>query len=136
MGQTGVARARARTRKQLNRQEHVFTLNVIDGLSVRAIAKQLGVDRKTIQSDLAHEARRRADEIEQRRDTEQATHLAKLDHVFQRGLELATKPGAGGLAAAAKSLELRARVLGLEKAPKADPATDALIAAMNGRSPD
>lgn len=132
LGQSGVARTRARTAKQLDRQEKAFVLSVVDGLSTRAIAKQLRVDRKTVQSDVRFEAERRAEEIEQRRATEQAMQVTRLDHLFRRGMELAKTPGAGGLSAAAKSLEMRARLLGLDRVDKKDDVMDKLLQALDG----
>ena len=85
------------------------------------------VDRKTVQSDIRFEAERRADEIEHRRATELARHLARLNDLYFRARALAGKPGVGGLAAAAKALEQYAKVLGLEKSSALDPLADALV---------
>jgi hypothetical protein len=134
-GQTGVARTRARTPKQIERQEQVFALSVLHGKSHRAIAATLKVNKKTVSRDIEEEAQRRADEIEHRRDVEQAMHLARIDHLYRRGLDLAGTPGAGGLAAAGKALEMRARMLGLEKAPPVDDFREQLLRAMEGKPP-
>ena len=105
--QKGAAHAhtRARTPKQLERQEQVFRLSVLEGLTHREIAAKLKIDKKTVARDI---------------EAEKAMHLARLDDLYKRSLNLAGLAGVGGLAAAGKALEMRARILGLDAPTKVD----------------
>lgn len=125
------AHARERTAAQLQRQERVFALSVLDGRTHREIAKELGLDRGTVARDLRAEAERRSEEIAERREVEHATQLALVDNLFYRSMEMAHTAGAGGLAAAAKALEMRSRLLGLDQAVKLDTGLEGLLKALD-----
>jgi hypothetical protein len=122
--------ARARSAKQLERQERAFALS-LDGLTHREIAAALSIDKKTAARDIAAEAQRRADELGDRRETEQAIHLARLDRLYRRAEALERVPGIGALATCAKILEQRARLLGLDAPTKLDSAMDGLLRALD-----
>jgi hypothetical protein len=103
----------------------------LDGLTHRAIAAAMGIDKKTVARDLQAEAQRRADEVGDRRETEQALHLARIDSLYFKALAFAAVPGSGSLATCAKLLEQRARVLGLDAPTKLDTALDGLLRALD-----
>jgi len=52
-----------RSLRQECRQDIAFFLHVVSNMSVREIARKLGVSKNTITSDLYHEGLRRADEL-------------------------------------------------------------------------
>lgn len=129
-GQSGVARAR--TPRQLERQEKVFVRSVLDGRSDRQIAKEMGLSRKTVRADILAESYRRADEMASQRDVARAEHLSLLQDLYQRSLALAKTPGSGALNAAAKCLEQRSKLLGLDQPSQTDPFIEKLLAALDG----
>lgn len=132
MGQrTRASRERARTALQLERQEKIFVLNVIGGKSHREIAALLKIDKKTVASDIKAEAKRRAGEIAERRETEQAMHLARVDGFYFRSMELAMVAGSGALGAAGKALEMRAKILGLDAPTKVELGLQTLLDALD-----
>jgi len=55
---------RPRTVRQEARQYEVFQMHVVGRTRLSTVARQLGISMHTASSDLYHEGRRRADELE------------------------------------------------------------------------
>jgi len=76
---------RPRSLRQECRQNEGFNLHVVSNMSVREIARKLGVSKNTITSDLHHEGLRRADELAGAfvpygsRNPERVVHIADLE---------------------------------------------------------
>jgi hypothetical protein len=151
-------RARARTARQLERQERVFVRSVVDGLPYRAIAAELGVCLSTIVKDIRHEEERRAEELGERREVEKARAIAIYERVILEGLRLARKAdesveyggdGAGpagvaapfaslarGLDSAVRARERIDKILGVDVPTKVDSAMEKLLQALDGKYDD
>ena len=100
------------------------------GLTVRQIAAKLKIDPGTVITDLRAEEQLRADETAEQRETMLARQLAVVDDLYRKSMAKAGKPGTGALAAAAKALEMRARLLGLDAPTKVDVGLDKLLEAL------
>jgi hypothetical protein len=129
--------SRARTSKQLERQEKVFNLSVLEDKSYREISAELGIAMQTVVDDMRHEALRRADEIAARRDTELARGIAFYDRAVKKGMQLAEKsteafmqPLARGLDSAIKARERIDKLLGLDAPTRVDVAVQGLVEAL------
>lgn len=109
-----------RTPQQLERQERVFTLNVLEGKTIRQIAAIEKIDTKTVLKDIRAEAARRAEERSATREHDLEVHLAKLDDLALKALQDRLMPGTGAYGAVAKALEMRAKLLGLDAPTKID----------------
>ncbi len=129
--QSRAGNARPRTPQQLQRQERVFERSVIDGKTVRFIAKEMGIAQDTVIEDIRQESQRRADELAANRETEQARHLSKIEDLYRRSLQLATTPGTGAMGAASKALEMRAKILGLDAPTRVEVGVAALLDAID-----
>ncbi len=121
-----------RTAPQLDRQERVFQMRVIDRLTVRQVAAKLGISTETVLKDERAELERRAAEIEERREVEKAAHLALIDDLYKQSMLRKGTPGTGALGAAAKAIEMRAKILGLDAPTKIEAGIQGLVAALNG----
>lgn len=125
-------RARRRTAIQLERQEKVFALRVIERKTVREVAAELSISQETVISDERCELERRSAEIEERRETEKAAHLALIDNLYRESMASKGLPGTGALGAAAKAIEMRAKILGLDAPTKIDHGLQELVNALDG----
>lgn len=119
-----------RTAMQLSRQEQVFKLRVIDRLTVRQTAAKLGISLETVIADEKAELELKAAEIDDRRAVEQAAHLALVDDLYKQSMARKGTPGTGALGAAAKALEMRAKILGLDAPTKVELGVQALVDAL------
>ncbi len=76
---------RPRSLRQEFRQNLAFVMHVVSKMSVREIARKLGVSKNTITADLHHEGLRRADELAGAfvpygsRNPERVVHIADLE---------------------------------------------------------
>lgn len=122
---------RVRTPQQLERQEKVFELSVLSGNTHRQIAVILHIDKMTVASDIRAESERRAGEIAERRETEQAQHVARLDDFYQQSMALRAAAGTGALGAAGKALEMRAKILGLDAPTRVEIGVQSLLDALD-----
>jgi DNA-binding CsgD family transcriptional regulator len=121
---------RSRTAPQLSRQEQVFKLRVIDRMTVRQVAEKLNISLETVLADERAELERRAEEIEERREVETAAHLALVDDLYRQAMSRKGTPGTGALGAAAKALEMRAKLLGLDAPTRVEVGVSQLIEAL------
>lgn len=123
---------RARTAAQLERQFKAFQMSVL-GKGSRAIAVELGVkDHRTILRDIHAEARRRAVELGERRETEKARSMSAYEAIMEKGIDLASRPfGERGLDSAIKARERMDKLLGLDEAVKVDMGIQPLLDALN-----
>ena len=124
---------RARTPKQLERQAQVFRMNVMERKTVREIAKELDISQETVISDIRAEAQLRADERAQLREADMAIQVELTERLLDDSMRLADKPGTGALGAAAKAIEMRSKLLGLDAPTKIDAGLDAIMDALNIR---
>jgi hypothetical protein len=120
------SKGRRRTALQLSRQEQVFELSVLQGKTIRQISAQLEITQETVIKDLRAEEARRSEELAAQRENAQARHLGMIDHLFERSMDLRGIPGTGALGAAAKAVEMRAKILGLDAPTKVDLGVQAL----------
>lgn len=130
MQPTELATARGRSAAQLDRQERAFALSVLDGKTYRVIAGLLGCDKDTVTRDIRAELTRRADEIADRRELEQAQHLALIEDLYQKAMAASSTPGTGAFSSAGKALEMRAKLLGLDAPARPDVALQTLVEAL------
>lgn len=139
-GQSG--HSRARTPAQLERQTKAYEMS-IDGMSHRAIADKLNVDRKTVAADIHAEATRRADEIAKRREVEKARSVSTYERVIQRAVkksdmydEIALTPGSKvtdrTLEAIIHARERIDKVLGIDAPTKVEIGVESLLKALDG----
>lgn len=122
-----------RTALQLDRQEQVFRMRVIERMTVRQVAAELKISQQTVIDDERAELQRRADEIENRREVEKAAHLALIDDLYLESMNAKDAPGTGALGAAAKAIEMRAKILGLDAPTKIDIGVQTLVDALDGK---
>ena len=127
---TAPSTARKRNLVQLARQEKAFELVVLAGKTIRQAAAEIGCNPETVLSDLKHEASRREAELGDLRESEKARHLAMVEDLYQKSLTLAAMPGTGAIGAAAKALEMRAKLLGLDAPTKVDLGLQTLVEAL------
>lgn len=120
-----------RTAQQLSRQEQVFKLRVLERMTVRQVAAKLKIAPETVTKDERAELELRASEIEDRRATEKAAHLAIIDDLYLQSMKRKGTPGTGALGAAAKAVEMRAKILGLDAPTKVDVGLQKLVDALN-----
>jgi len=118
-------RARRRTEAQLERQNRVFNLH-IEGKTHREIKAELGISLETVVSDIRHEAVRRAEENAEVREEQQAVQLARMDSLYRDAAKRFDVPGSSSLPTAAKVLEMRAKLLGLDAPLKVEGALTVL----------
>lgn len=127
---------RKRTMTQIHRQAQVFEMSVFGDKTYREIAQELGISAVTVVSDMKAEAELRAAGLAQMRGSEQARHLALVERHFIESMALKSIPGTGALGAAAKSLEMRAKVLGLDAPTKIDIGIAGLLEALEADLPE
>jgi hypothetical protein len=121
---------RTRTPIQLERQLKVFNLH-IEGKTHREIMKILGIaDTGTIVNDIRQEAELRAAERSEMREADQAAHLARIDELIASCRNRFDKQGTSALPTAAKALEMRAKILGLDAPLKVDMGMAELVKAI------
>lgn len=138
-----------RTPQQLERQERVYLLNVVKGMTIRAIAAELGICANTVVADIKCEADRRAAELAERRETERAASVAFYDDIAARALkksdqydtlvdqalanpELAARVTDRALDAALQARTRRDKILGLDAPTKVDIGIQSLLDALEG----
>jgi hypothetical protein len=108
----------------------VFELH-IQGQTFREIQKALNIGhRKTITEDILAERDLRAEERAAVREADQAEQLARIDDLIKEARARYDKQGTGSLGAAAKALEMRSKLLGLDAAMKLDVGLDAVVEAL------
>jgi len=80
---------RPRSLRQEYRQNVVFDLHIVSNLTIREIARMLGVSKNTITADLHHEGLRRADELAGAfvpygsRNPERVVHIADIETLLR-----------------------------------------------------
>ena len=107
-----------RTPAQLERQECVFNLSVMHGMSVRKIASLLELDYKTVVKDLRSEEARRSEELGERREAEKARAVAYYEAIADRAIRISADPKMPGdtarLTEALKARERIDKILGID----------------------
>jgi hypothetical protein len=99
-------------------------------MTVRQVAAKLKISQDTVIADEKAELERRADEIEGRRDVELAAHLSLVDDLYLESMKRKGTPGTGALGAAAKALEMRSKLLGLDAPTKVEIGIQQLVDAL------
>jgi hypothetical protein len=102
------------------RQLMVFTMFYVDGKTYDEITVETGHSSATIAADLKAETARRAEAIAEDRDVQIGIQLAMVEDLRRKSLDARLFPGTGAFGAAAKSIELRAKLLGLDAPSKVD----------------
>lgn len=121
--------SQSRTAKRRELQEQVYLARVIEHLTVRQVAEKLGIATETVMAYEKAEQVRRVDEIASQREEQQANHLALIDDLHRSAMALRSVPGTGSLAAAAKAIEMRAKILGLDAPTRIDIGVQRLVEA-------
>lgn len=107
-----------RTPAQLERQERVFNMSVMQGLSARKIAEILQLDSKTVIKDLRSEEARRSEELGDRREAEKARAVAFYEGIANRAISIALSPqmpgDSGRLSEALKARERIDKIIGID----------------------
>ncbi len=112
-------RTRRRTPAQIQRQGQVFELH-LEGKTHRQIAAELTISLETVVSDIRFEAALRAEENAADREQQQAVQLARCDALYADARKHFGTPGSSALPTAAKVLEMRSKILGLDAPTKVD----------------
>jgi predicted DNA-binding protein YlxM (UPF0122 family) len=116
---------------KLLRQEKVFQLHALEGLSNDEIAAKLGVHRDTVASDLKAEQELRMTELELTRDAQLVNQLMLVQRVINSSYEDRKNKGTGAYAAHTEALKQRAKLLGLDAAVKIDLGFATILDAIN-----
>lgn len=122
-----------RTPAQLDRQFKAFSMHIA-GKTHREIMAELGIGSpKVVVADIRAESELRAKEREAFRDTDREQQLARLDSLYRDAAGHFSQPGTSALPTAAKVLELRAKLLGLDAPLEVNVTVDALMEAFDAR---
>ena len=129
-------------------QAKAFELSV-DGRTTRSIGSELGISEHTAASYIRIEERRRADELQKRRDTAQARSIASYENIKQRALKRAgnvneiieaIKDGKSdarindhSLDAALKAQERADKIQGLDAPTRLETGIQVLVNALDGK---
>lgn len=124
------SRVRKRTERQLARQAQVFELYV-SGKTLIKIARELGIGSlHTVIADIRAESELRAAENAKTRESDTALQLARLDNLYNEATGRFDLQGTSALPTAAKVLEMRAKLLGLDAPTKVEVGIQTLLNAL------